>query len=199
MCRVVFVGTLMIVNAALASEDRTAAPAPQERIVQWAPLHGGGNLIGEVRLLRRGDQRIVETILVTGLLRRVVGEIRDKEVANWPPDHSGHADALTYIDALEEARSELARQARRLPDEKDPERDHRLKLSIEFSSSPSAASVTLWDVDVERDGNAFRVTDRRELRRVAVGRDYIDRNMRLIIADSFDISVEEAAALLGSM
>ena len=52
--------------------------------------------VGEVRILRRGDATVVETLLYTKVLSRVVGEIRKKELANWP----GSADVAAYLEAL---------------------------------------------------------------------------------------------------
>lgn len=174
-----------------AHQPAQGDPPPGEGIVRRGPVRGGGNTLGEVRLVRRGNARVVETVLRTALLRRVVGEIRDKELANWPPGRLGSDDALAYIKALEEVANELVRQARR-----SQSRDPTLKLLIEFSSSPSDVSVKLWDIDVEKHGDTFRVTSQRKLRDTPVTRTYVDRNMRLIVADSFGISETEAAALL---
>jgi hypothetical protein len=190
------VAALAFMSCALASAGQTVLPAAQERIVRRTPVQGGGNLIGEVRILKRGDERVVEVVIVTGLLRRVIGEIRDKELANWPAGQAGHDDALAYVSALEEARNELAEKARRSPGGGAAQGDHRLKMAIEFASSARAFSLTLWDVEAEREGDGYRVTSRRKLRTVAVGRDYVDRNMVSIVADSFRVSEEEAAAAL---
>lgn len=184
--------TFLVVAALhLLCTAAAANPPAQGEIVRREPVRGGGNTLGEVRLIRRGDARIVETVLRTALLRRVVGEIRDKELANWQSGRPGYDDALAYIKALEEAASELVGRARRAQ-----KRDPTLELLIEFSSSPSTVSVTLWDIEVEAKGGEFSVKDRRRLRDVPVTRDYVDRNMRLILADSFGISEAEAAALL---
>jgi hypothetical protein len=192
--RLLFVALVALgrVATAPAAEGDAVASVPEERIVQRTPVRGGGSTIGEVRLTRRGDENVVQTVLRTALLRRVIGEIRDKELANWPPDRAGHKDALAYIKALTESQSELAQRARR----RAGRRDRRLRLLIEFSSSPSAVSVTLWDIDVEARGGTFQVTERRPLRSVPVKRAYVDRNMRLILADSFRVSEEEAAVWL---
>jgi hypothetical protein len=169
-----------------------ADPSAKEDIVRRTPVHGGGKTIGEVRIVRRGDETAVETVLDTVLLRRVVGKIRDKELANWPPDRPGYEGARAYLKALEEAQEEQAQRAR----QRSNRRDRAQTLLIDFSSSPTGVSVTLWDVDVEKDGDVFQVTKRRQLKSVPVTRDYVDRNMRLIVTDSFGVPEAEASTLL---
>ncbi len=104
--------------AALAAADtpiaHVAVPEPSRRV-------------GEVRVHRHGGVRIVQTMLYTKLLERVVAEIARKEAANWPPERAGHADAERYIAALREAAAMIPK-----PKAGDRTVDRRRKLLIEF-------------------------------------------------------------------
>jgi hypothetical protein len=140
-----------------------------------------------VRLLRRGDATVVQTLLVTRLLPRVTAEIRMKEERNWPAELPGHVDMLAYVQALSVAQEQLraalpAADARNLADV-----DRRLRLLIEFAASPASASVEISEFTPVAADRPYDVASRRPLAAPAVGRSYVLRNMRLILADSFHV------------
>src|SRR5690606_36409849 len=83
--------------------------------------------LGEVRLLKRGeDAAVVQTLLYTSMLRRVVGEIGKKEKANWPSSQPGHEDSARYMDALTEAQRVLWSRIPRDEQKKDGLRQNLL-------------------------------------------------------------------------
>jgi hypothetical protein len=169
---------------AVAYSSATAA----EEVLARTPVPNAESPVGEVRLLHRGDATIVQTLLVTRLLPRVTAEIRLKEERNWPSGAEGHDDMLAYVAALSSAEEHLraslpAADARNLADA-----DRRLRLVIEFAASPTSAGVEIAEFASAAEARPYDVTGRRTLATPAVGRAYVLRNMRLILADSFHVA-----------
>jgi len=157
---------------------RSSVPSPEQRV-------------GEVRLIRRGDANVVQTLLVTKLLSRVVAEIRRKELRNWP-EGPGHEDALRYVDALAAVQQQLWGRLRAA----EPVRDRRQKLWIEFVLAPRASLVAIGAFEMEEPGGELRVLRREPLVVLEPSRDYVLRNMRLIAADSFHVEGDALGSLL---
>jgi len=163
---------------------RSDVPSPEQRV-------------GEVRLIRRGDANVVQTLLVTKLLSRVVGEIRRKELANWP-EGPGHEDALRYVDALGAVQRTLWGRLRAA----EPASDRRQRMWIEFVLAPGASLVAIGGFgafEMEEPGGELRVPRRETLAVLEPSRDYVRRNMRLIAADSFHVEGAALASLLGPL
>lgn len=141
---------------------------------------------GEVRLVERGEATVVQTLLATRVLARAVAEIRKKEERNWPPDRPGHEDAHRYVAALETATGTLEAAA--------GDDDRRLHLLIEFVATADGGGVTIgeWVPDPDDEDEPLSA---RPIATVAVGRDYLLRNMRLILADAFDVDESEVGRL----
>jgi hypothetical protein len=150
--------------------------------------------VGEVRLVRRGDANVAQTLLYTKVLSRVVGEIRRKELANWP-DGPGRADALRYVEALESVRerawSEVAARG--------VHGDRRQKVWIEFVVAAREALVAIGTFEMDERGGEIRVLRREPLVALELSRDYVLGNMRLIAADSFHVEGDALAALLAPL
>lgn len=168
-----------IAGGAVAAADETLARAP---------VPNAESPVGEVRLVRRGDATIVQTLLVTRLLPRVTAEIRLKEERNWPSEVEGHEDMVAYVTALDSAQEELraalpAADARNVADP-----DRRLRLLIEFAASPTSAGVEIAEFSSAGEDRPYEIATRRTLATPTVGRAYVLRNMRLILADSFHVT-----------
>jgi hypothetical protein len=166
-----------------------------DRVVARAFVPSEAQRVGEVRLVRRGDADVVETLLYTKVLSRVVGEIRKKELANWPADRPGHADALRYIDALEDARRAIWNA---MP-QPTPGSDRRQKMWIDFVLAGDAAGVALGRCGLDESGPMVRSTNRQTLAVLLLDREYVQRNMRLIAADSFSVEGPALDALLAPL
>lgn len=143
--------------------------------------------LGEVRLLARGEAVVVQTLLQTRLLPRVVAEIRVKEERNWPKGDEG---ASAYLAALEAVRDTV--EKREIP---FSEKDRRRRLLIEFAADGKDAVVMLGSfgfagqeaaTDAAKDA-APALPEREILATVPLPRAYVLRNMRLILADSFHV------------
>ena len=150
--------------------------------------------VGEVRLIRRGDANVVQTLLYTKVLSRVVAEIRKKELANWPDD-PGRSEALRYVEALAAAQKRIFGELAPKPFGGD----RRQKLWIEFLVAPGAALVAIGRFELETGGGEVRVSSRELLAVLEPARDYVARNMRLIAADSFRVEGPQLEALLAPL
>ena len=150
--------------------------------------------VGEVRLVRRGDANVVQTLLYTKVLSRVVGEIRKKELANWP-EGPGRADALRYVEALDAVQKRVFREISK----REPKGDRRQKLWVEFLVAPRTALVAIGSFEIETRGGEVRVVEREPIVVLEASREYVVRNMRLIAADSFKVEGEALRALLAPL
>jgi len=151
---------------------------------------------GEVRLVRRGGHVVVQTILYTRVLKRVLANIAGKEQRNWPAGAEGHADAERYLAALEEFRKGAAAARQGAGDggsgESGVASGRRVTMIIEFVDTGESTILSLGGVDLEGDGGAVRVVRRQTPVVLKPSAAYVRRNMRLIVADAFQVSVEEA-------
>jgi hypothetical protein len=160
--------------------------ASRDQLVRRAFVPAPERRVGEVRILRRGEATVVQTLLYSKLLSRVVGEIRKKETANWP----GSRDAAAYLEALEAVQKTIWS---RLPTNQRVA-DRRQKLWIDFVLAPGAALIGIGAFEMEEKNGEVRVTRFEPLAVLEPSRAYVERNQRLISADSFH--TEDAAALL---
>lgn len=137
--------------------------------------------VGEVRLVARGDATVVQTLLRTKVLARVVGEIRKKEAANWPPDAAGHGDMLRYVDTVAGAAAAAPADDQR-----------RQRLLIEFVAAPGGVcGVRLATFSGDEVDGALAPGDIHTVALLALGRAYVFPNMRFILADAFGIPVTD--------
>ncbi len=180
--------------------DGTAAPAPpgrlfddaQDRIVRSAFVPSEEQRQGEVRLVRRDGAAVMQTVLDTTILKRVVGEIRKKELASWPPGRAGHDDALRYIAALREARDRIQERAAR----RGRRAGRRRTLLIEFILSPDASLVAFAEPEVEEANGHMRVVARRPIETLALSRSYVRGDIYEIARDALGLGKKEAREVL---
>jgi len=155
---------------------------------------------GEVRIVRRGGHAVVQTLLYTRVLKRVVGAITDKERRNWPAGAAGHADMERYVAALEAFR----RAAAERPDQAGPDVDRRVRALVEFIDAPGEPLVAIGGVTLEGTGGleetaeSVRIRARATPSVLTLSADYVRRNMALIVADAFSIKPGEAATRLAA-
>jgi hypothetical protein len=194
-------GVLMLTSATARASEVVVPPALAPALADAGEKRWGRTFVpdevrkvGEVRLLTRGDADVVETVLYTPLLRRVVREIRQKEMKNWPDGAAGHEDAVRYVDALERAERTLSA---RLGGEGSDDRVRR--LLIEFVLTPTQAAVVLSRFESQGEGDDVRVVAHEPLAVLELSRDYVRRNMRLIAADSFAVDGESLDRLVSPL
>jgi hypothetical protein len=170
---------------ATAAAPLPAFDAATDRVVQRTVVPDDVRHQGEVRLVARGDAVVVQTLLATKVLRRVVSEIRKKEERNWPADRAGHDDMVRYVGALAAVASEL----------ETAHPDERQRLLIELVATADGGGIVIGEFEGGEADGALRPTSARTLATPIVGREYVLRNMRLILADSFDLDESEVDRL----
>ena len=170
----------------------TVALAADDIELGWAAVPSEARRHGEVRVLRRDDTTVVQTVLSSRVLRQVARKIAAKEMHNWPADVPGHDDAERYVAALVSAIEALPP----VPDGATGDARRR-SLVIEFVDGPQGPRVLIGDPDVAVDVEGrLRVDGIRPILTLEPPLDYLRRNQRLIIEDSFGVSESEASDLL---
>lgn len=180
-----------------AASVATAMPAGLEplsdhsadTVVSRAYVPSAERKVGEVRTLRRGTATVVQTLLYSRILKRVVAEIRLKEDANWPPEHPLRAEAQRFLDALDAARV-AARRA--VPKESS---DRRQRVWIEFVRTPERAVVFVGTFTATRGTGDVEIATRTVTATLPLSRTYVERNMRLIVADAQGVAEADVAAI----
>jgi hypothetical protein len=147
---------------------------------------------GEVRLIRRGGAAVMQTVLYSNFLKRVVAEIRKKELSSWPPDREGHKDSLKYIDAVLKTQSRIEDRFR----ERRNRLDRRRKMLIEFILSDNASIVALSEPELEEKSGRMRIVSARPMVLLELPRGYVRGNFYEIAVDALKLSPKEAKALL---
>lgn len=184
---------LLLLACALTAASAPVVPprlapwldASNDRMVQKVFVPSPDQRVGEVRILRRGDATVVETLIYTKVPSRVIGEIRKKELANWP----GSADVATYLEALSQVQKTVSS---RLPSGRG--QDRRARIWIDFVLAPEAAFIGIGSFESDLKNGELEVVSREPLVILQPSRQYVERNQRLIAADSFH--VDDAATLL---
>jgi hypothetical protein len=88
--------------------------------------------------------------------------------------------------------SAVERNADALRDERDAQDgDRRVRLAIELVATKDGEGLVLATFGAGEAGGYLAPTERRVLETVALGRPYVVRNMRLILADSFHVPEAE--------
>lgn len=193
------VGILTLLLGICGRATLAAPPAPElldrshDRIVLRADITSRGGTHGEVRLVERGPARVVQTLLYSKLLRRVVGAIRERERESWPAGIEGHEASTRYVDALERAERAIPRAS---ADSRGPAAQRQRALLIEFAVSRSAETVVLLAPRVEESGGALSIVGARLIEALDLPRDFVQRDMRLIADEHFPSARDELAKLL---
>ena len=151
--------------------------------------------VGEVRLVRRGRAVVMQTVLYTKFLKRVVAEIRKKEMAAWPRDRQGHGESVKYVDAVRAAQGGIEERFRRREDRGD----RRQKMLIEFILSDRASIVAIAEPVLAEEGGRMRVVSRRPIAVLELSRGYVRGNIYEIARDALGLDRKESRDLLEPM
>jgi hypothetical protein len=158
-----------------------------DHVVARAFVPSPEDKVGEVRRIRRGDADVVQTLLYSKILARVVAEIRKKELANWPEGSPGHHDALRYAAMLGRVRKQIWN---RIPRD-EVGADRRQKMGIEFVRTGDAAVVVVGAITIVENDGEVRVARFEPMAFFEPSRHYVERNMQLIEADAFGATPEQ--------
>ncbi len=168
-------------------------PTLGEVVLQDCTVEAGGSPIGSVRLLRRDPNLVVvQTLLQTVLMKRVVAEIRKKEEANWPDGSTAAESARRYVAALEAAQQQLWRQRARGTRGPNPP----LRLGIEFVATPISTWVEVATFEAQGEPPRWTVESWAVLERLVLDPGYIRRNLALILADACKLEPDAVRRLL---
>ncbi|MBP2675398.1 MAG: hypothetical protein H6Q84_2238 [Deltaproteobacteria bacterium] len=151
--------------------------------------------VGEVRLVRRGGAVVMQTVLYTALLKRVVAEIRKKETAAWPPARPGHSDAMKYVEAVQSSQAGIQERFR----SREDRGDRRQRMLIEFILSEKASIVAIAEPALAEEGGSMRVVARRHGVVLPLSRAYVRGNIYEIAWDALKIPRKESRDLLEPM
>ena len=151
--------------------------------------------VGEVRLVRRGRAVVMQTVLYTKFLKRVVAEIRKKEMAAWPRDRQGHAESVKYADAVRAAQGGIEERFRRREDRGD----RRQKMLIEFILSDRDSIVAIAEPVLAEEGGRMRVVSRRAIAVLELSRAYVRGNIYEIAWDALGLDRKKSRDLLEPM
>jgi hypothetical protein len=161
-----------------------------DRIVRRASIPSDERTHGEVRIVRRGDATVVQTLLFTNALRRGIQQMKKKELYHWPAGREGRDDSQAFLAELDRAADAVSRDA--LPRGSDPRR----KLLIEIALSEGSARFALYAPELRRMDGELALSTARLLAAKEVSRAYADRAQRLMVATAFHLPEAEAEAAL---
>lgn len=151
--------------------------------------------VGEVRLVRRGSAVVMQTVLHTKFLKRVVAEIRKKEMAAWPRDRRGHGDAVKYVEALVSAQAGIQERFALREDRGD----RRQRMLIEFILTDDVSIVAFAEPALADEGGRMRVVSRRPIAVLPLSRTYVRGNIYEIAWDALKLGRKESRDLLEPM
>jgi len=197
VCFALALAVLVPARAATADPEgeaqRRAIDGSADVIVQRATVPRDGDAQGEVRLVRRGDAIVVQTVLESRVLRRVVREVGLKEKRDWPAGRAGHDQSRAYMAALEDAARAVAHDHAR----HDERRVHKQKLVIEHVRTDADAFVALYELPVGSLTDRTHLGSKKLVRVLDLSRVYIERDMVLIASDALGVDEAEAGRMIG--
>lgn len=164
----------------------------RDEVVRSAQVPSSWFPQAEVRLVRRGKAAVLQTVIFSPHLERVVAEIRRKESSAWPPGRNGREESARYVDALGRA----AREAERRFRERGARGDRRRTLLIEFVLSAGDSFVAFYDPEVRGDFGSLRIGELRVLEILPLARRYVRENLYEIAVDSLGWNRREAEEAL---
>jgi hypothetical protein len=190
----------------LAALAAPSGAADGKTPTSWAPLLDGSRdqvvraefvpsevlPLGEVRLVRRGGAVVMQTVLHTKFLKRVVAEIRKKEMAAWPRDRQGHGDAVKFVDALVSAQAGIQERFALREDRGD----RRQRMLIEFILTDDVSIVAFAEPALADEGGRMRVVSRRPIAVLPLSRTYVRGNIYEIARDALKLGRKESRDLL---
>lgn len=169
-----------------------AAPPGTETLRHRIPVPSPEQPQGEVRIVQRGKAMVVQTLLYTKILKRVVGAICKKEQATWPQQRPEHGESKRYVETLRQIRQEIEGERKA-----GATGNERLQtLLIEFVLDEQQSSIGLYEPTYGGEDGQLVVRDRRPLAVWPASRRYISENMLEIVKDAFALDDAAAKALL---
>ncbi|PLY00897.1 MAG: hypothetical protein C0624_11210 [Desulfuromonas sp.] len=192
---------LLLLALLLASpawgEPRFAAQLDpqQDLVVRRTIVPSPAQPHGEVQVVRRGELVVIQILLTSRVLKRVVAAIHTKEEKRWPQGSDGHAGSLRYRDELYKA-VEHSWQAFR---QRDDTTDKSQLLAIEFIVGERLNLIALSLPQLDGGLGRLRVRGKQVLAVWSAPRSYVQANSAAIAADNFSLDEQQAAAWLAEV
>jgi len=193
---------LTMLVALLAGTSAAGAEPPAQvtgiagdEVVKRVAVPSSERRQGEVRIVRRGATVVVQTVIHSKVMRRVAGEIAQKEALSWPDGAKSADDRARYVETLRQVVDAIRAEGN---DASAGETDRFRDLRIDFLVQGGRGLVVISGAEVVDEGETLRLVAVREpVERLEPSLDYVQRNMKLIVADSFATSsLEEAERML---
>ncbi len=180
---------IALLCAAPAAADNMFDPS-NGTIVERATVPPGEKRVqGEVRLVDRDGHLVVQTVLYSKVLKRILGRIIEKEQANWPAAPDG---SLAYRNSLDETVTMVVEAPRGVGNSR------QRGVLIEFFVWNEKGFVVISGASIDERSDEFLRVRRLSAptNTLELSVDYVQENMALILADSFELSREAAGAML---
>ena len=185
---------LCLILCLLLPQLSLAKQEDAEVVIRHTPVPEDPPYQGEVRVLRRGSAQVVQTLLYSKVMIRVIGAIQRKESNSWPLEREGAQDSRRYSDELMQAYALVKERFKER--QKAGEKERHIQLLIEFVHDGEKDYVALYAPSITQDDERLVLNKKELLKKLPLSRGYIQKNMQLIVQDSFRLDAGKAAALL---
>ena len=183
---------LLLMISLLLPELSFAAQGASELLIRRVPVPAEPPYQGEVRLLRRGSAQVVQTLFKTKVMNHVIAAIQKKELRAWPQDREGSADSRRYTEELVQAYHTVRIRAK----DRQDAGDRHLQLMIEFVNEGERCYVALYAPTLAQEGDRLVPQKKELLKKLPMSPNYVQKNMQLILQDSFKLDAGKAKELL---
>jgi len=161
-----------------------------DEIVRQAFIPSADRVHGELRLVKRGDAWVMQTLIYSARLRRGVQRIEKKELYYWPPGSPGYDDSVRYLEDLETAR---ARVLEEFAVSQQGRGDPRQKMLIELILAPRASGFAFYSVSLDESGERVAISAKTSIAVRSASRAYVERAMRIQAEEGFGAVPPELA------
>jgi hypothetical protein len=171
---------------AIAIVVASAGAKEMEKLLRRAWIPSAERPQGEIRLVERSGEPVIEVVLHTRVLRHVVARIREKEMTNWPDGQPGAEARRSYVEAFEESAADVLRAHAPTPGAKgQASTSAKVALLIEIGGGESGGFAVFSEPEVIESKDGLEIKKVRRLRQIALPGPYAKRNIELILADNF--------------
>ena len=179
-----------VVAAALGAALFCASARAEEPWLARAFVPSSNSVHGEVRLLQRGPEACMQTLLYSKYLRRGLHEMAKQERKAWPEGWPCCEVSSNYLADLATVREAV------LANNAGEDTNALRRMLIEFTLSPTGASYAIGELDLTGPPEALQAVSPRPLVIRQAHPHYISRAMFIMGQQGFGLSDEELERLL---
>ena len=169
----------------MAAQD-IPAKSVGERLIRAEVVPQSQSPHGEVRLLLRGDVIVVQTLLYSKVLKKVLAAIERKETRFWNEENAGLVDSQRYVEALYQSFEEIWKCFK----ERENRDERRQAMLIELSVSEKSAQVGIFAPALAGEPGALQLLNWQPLDSFRVSRRYAIGSIFEISRDSLGLNTE---------